>query len=321
MHSALLSPLTALISSSDTVEMRMNQPFSAVVDRRGVGKQAVRAEALSLGRLERIARSLANGRGVSFDGECNNRLSCILPGGHRFELMVGPSVGTGLSLAVRCKHPFTPTWAEWGLAEDLQAFLMAAVQCEANLVVSGATNTGKTTLLNMLLATLPEGKRVVAMEDTPELHLSRFSDGLSLLAARSKDGVPGMASWAELYDHAMRITPDHIIFGEISTSNAEAALAVMNAGNKGFMCTIHASSPEQVIHRKFEQNLSWSGKTFTNTSEYLKDCLDLVVQIERRENGWRYISNVFDVPNSATIFVNGELNQEALNRARERLAC
>ena len=321
MHSALLSPLSALVSSSDTVEVRMNQPFTAVVDRRGVGKQAVAANDLSLARLERIARSLANGRGVTFDGECNNRLSCVLPGGHRFELLVGPSVGTGLSLAIRCKHPFTPTWAEWGCSEEVQAFLIAAVKSEANLVVSGATNTGKTTLLNMLLSALPEGKRVVAMEDTPELHLTRFSDGLSLLASRNKDGVPGMASWDELYDHAMRITPDHIIFGEISTSNAEAALGVMNAGNKGFMCTIHASSPEQVIFRKFEQNLSWSGKTFTNTHAYLQDRLDLVVQIERRENGWRTISNVFDVPNSAAIFENGTINQGALKRAKARLQC
>ena len=130
-----------------------------------------------------------------------------------------------------------------------------------------------------------------------------------------------MASWDGLYDHAMRITPDHIIFGEISTSNAEAALAVMNAGNKGFMCTIHASSPEQVIYRKFAQNLSWSGKHLPDTPEYLKDCLDLVVQIERTANGWRQITNVFDVPSNTPIFKGGTINHEAFTRAKERLSC
>src|SRR3546814_10782585 len=64
-----------------------------------------------------------------------------------------------------------------------------------------------------------------------------------------------MLDWRQLYDHLMRATPDRPIFGEISTQNAFAALAVLNAGMTGFMCSIHADSPEQAINRKFDQNI------------------------------------------------------------------
>ena len=102
-----------------------------------------------------------------------------------------------------------------------------------SIVVSGSTNTGKTTLMNMLLAGLPDDRRVIAVEDTPELHLDRFWDGVGLLAAREASPGSGMVGWRQLYDHVVRITPDHVVFGEISTLNAFAALAALNSGVTG----------------------------------------------------------------------------------------
>src|SRR3546814_1482867 len=76
---------------------------------------------------------------------------------------------------------------------------------------------------------------------------------------RISDWSSDVCSSDLLYDHLMRATPDRPIFGEISTQNAFAALAVLNAGMTGFMCSIHADSPEQAINRKFDQNIAWSG--------------------------------------------------------------
>ncbi|WP_413208343.1 ATPase, T2SS/T4P/T4SS family, partial [Rhodospirillum sp. A1_3_36] len=221
----LLAPLTPYYADPGTVEIRMNRPHQVITERRGEGKRAHHDDHLNRATIERIARSLGNASGTAFDGEEYVKLSTVLPGGHRFECLVGASVQSGLSLAIRCKHPFTPSWEQWGTSHALRDYLTAAVARDANLIVSGATNTGKTTLLNMLLATLPDSRRVVALEDTPELQIGRFWDGNGLLAAREANTATGMVSWRELYDHLMRITPDHIVFGEISTQNAFAALA------------------------------------------------------------------------------------------------
>src|SRR3546814_11928638 len=86
-----------------------------------------------------------------FRSDDSPKLSCILPDGHRFECLVGPSVQTGVSLAIRCKHPFTPSWEQIGVSPVIRDYLKDAVDRDLNIIVSGATNTGKTTLLNMML--------------------------------------------------------------------------------------------------------------------------------------------------------------------------
>ncbi|MBB6212510.1 ATPase, T2SS/T4P/T4SS family, partial [Novispirillum itersonii] len=267
----LLAPLSRYYSDPATVEIRMSRPGAVVIDRRGEKKHLIEDPALNRGLLEKMASVLGNRAGVSFDGVKNVKLSCVLPEGHRFELLVGTSVQTDLSLAIRCKHPFTPTWQQLGVSDALRDYLLGKITEGANLIVSGATNTGKTTLLNLMLAEIPDHRRVVACEDTPELHIRRFWDGVGLLAAREEGTGSGMVTWRELYDHMMRITPDNILFGEISTQNAFAALAALNSGVTGFMCTIHAESPEQVIHRKFVQNISWAGGDMADIPEFLAD--------------------------------------------------
>lgn len=302
----ILAPLAAYYDDTNTVEVRMSRPHQVVTERRGEGKRLVHDPALNRAVIERIARSLGNNNGTAFDGEEHVKLSCVLPGGHRFECLVGSSVQTGLSLAIRCKHPFTPSWDQWGASDRVRDYLTDAVAREANIIVSGATNTGKTTLLNMLLATIREDRRVVALEDTPELQLGRFWDGVGLIAAREAGTGAGMVDWRQLYDHLMRITPDHILMGEISTQNAFAALAALNSGVTGFMCTIHAESPEQVIHRKFDQNISWSGATMPNVPEFLCDLVDVVVQIKRCTDGYRHISDIWEVRNNLYVIKDGK---------------
>src|SRR3546814_20623804 len=90
----------------------MVRPGVVTADRRGVGKRQEEAPSLTLAELETICKGLANYRGLKFDPDEHPKLSCILPDGHRFECLVGPSVQTGVSLAIRCKHPFTPSRSE-----------------------------------------------------------------------------------------------------------------------------------------------------------------------------------------------------------------
>jgi pilus assembly protein CpaF len=306
LASRLLKPLSVFIESPDTVEVRMVRAEQVIIERRFEEKIAVEADGLVLGVLETICQALANRHGLKFDPDEMPKLSCVLPGGHRFECLLGSSVRSGLSLAIRCKHPFIPTWAQLGVSEAMRRYLLAAVRDERNMIISGATNTGKTTLLNMLLGSLPEERRVIAVEDTPELDIDKFWDGVGLIAARESNASDGLLDWRQLYDHLMRVTPDHIIFGEISTLNAFAALAALNSGVTGFMCTIHAESPHQAIHRKFDQNIAWAGDVMPRVPEFLTDLIDVVVQIKRTPDGFRRITDIFEPGRDRFILRDGK---------------
>jgi len=310
--STILRPLASFYDDPATIEMRITRPAQVILDRRGVGKTILPAPDLTLARIEDICRSLANHAGLRFDPETAPKLSCVIPEArHRFEALLGASVQTGVSLAIRCKHPFTPSWEQIGASPAVVAYLETAMLAEANIIVSGATNTGKTTLLNKLLGFLPDHRRVVVAEDAPELAIDRFWDGVGLLAAREAGGSTGMIDWRQLYDHQMRATPDHVIFGEISTQNAFAALGALNSGITGFMCSIHAESPHQVLNRKFEQNIAWAGQSMPRISEFLAELVDVIVQIKRDRDGYRRITDIYEPRAGRWVMKDGTLSERS----------
>ncbi|WP_020593243.1 CpaF/VirB11 family protein, partial [Kiloniella laminariae] len=290
----VLEPLSTYFDDTTVIEMRMSRPGEIITDVRGKGLVATSDPVLTQHLIEEICWSLANQAGLNFDPDSNPKLSTTLQQGHRFECLVGPSVRSGLSLAIRCKHPFDPSWEDIGISGSLQEYIENIIAVEKNIIISGATNTGKTTFLNKLLTLLPNDRRVVSVEDTPELHMEPFWNGTSLLAARDEGSSAGLLSYRQIYDHLVRITPDHIIFGEISTGNAFAALGALNSGVTGFVCTIHAESPKQAINRKFEQNIAWSGQDMPRVSEFMAEMVGAVIQIKRDHQGWRRITDIWE---------------------------
>lgn len=288
---AVLAPLAIHYDPPEVIEVRMSRSRTLTIEVRGQGKVEITDTALGIGYLEHLCKTLANYSGLAFDPDRAPTLSCILPGGHRFECAVGSSVQSGLSLAIRVKHPFQARPRDFGLDAAMTDLLLASVANGQHLVISGGTNTGKTTFLNMLLQSLPEETRIVCAEDAPEIDIGKFTDSVGLIAARSGH-VPGMLEWPQLNDHINRITPDRVIFGEISVRNAMSALSALNSGISGFMCTIHAASPEMAINRKFDQNLDMAGHQMKQLGEFLTDLVDLVIQIERLD-GTRKVSAVY----------------------------
>ncbi len=307
--SIILRPLARFYDDPATVEMRMTRPRQVVVERRGEGKKINEAPELTLARVEDICKALGNFTEVAtFDPATSPKLSCVIPEvRHRFECLVGASVQSGISLAIRCKHPFTPTWEQVGVSPAVVEYLKEAILGDRNMIVAGATNTGKTTLLNKLLAFLPDDRRVVAVEDTPELNIDRFWDGTGLIAAREVTASSNLVDWRQLYDHQMRITPDNVIFGEISTQNAFAALGALNSGVTGFLCTIHAESPQQVLNRKFVQNVSWAGQDMRDIPEFLRELVDVIVQIKRDTRGFRRITDIYEPRTDRWVMKDGAM--------------
>lgn len=301
----IIAPLANYYNDSKVVEIRMQKPQQVIVDARNHDLMLIDDEKLTLDQIERICTNFSNLHGGQYHADKMPQLSCILPGGHRFECVTGNSTRGKVSLAIRVKSHYMPEWSEIGLCQQAQDYLQQAVINNSNIIVSGATNTGKTTLLNKILAYLPDDRRVVSIEDTPELDMGRFWNGTSLLASRDGTDGNGMLSYRQLSDHCKRITPDHIIFGEISITNSFAVLDALNSGVTGIMFTIHAESPHQAINRKFTMNIAWAGHEMQDVPEYLRELIDVVVQIKRNNDGMRRITDIYEVKNDKYILQNG----------------
>jgi len=301
-----LKPLWQYINRKTTVEVFVNEPCRVIVDERGGGKQFYDDSHLTIGYFKKLMSALSNNAGLQFTPD-HPSLSTTLPFKHRFQGVVGPSLPQEISVAIRCKHPFKALYEDFGLSGRPLEYLLDLVRQERTIVIAGSTNTGKTTLLNLLLKEANRERRIITMEDTEELDTDHFKDRVTLLAARDENNAaPGKLSYRQLYDHCMRASPQLIVFGEISTQNAFAALGLLNTGHRGMIMTIHADTPEQVIRRKFTQNVAWSGRErMDDIPEYLRDMVDLVVQIKRRSDGMRVVTDMWEPANDNWILKNG----------------
>src|SRR5262245_47430256 len=127
-------------------------------------------------------------------------------------------------------------------------FLSAAVRVRANVVVSGGTGTGKTTLLNLLSAYIPSQERIVTIEDPAELQI-KHEDWVSLETRPPNIEGRGQVIQRDLVKNALRMRPDRIIVGECRGEEAFDMLQAMNTGHDGSLTTVHANSPRDAISR------------------------------------------------------------------------
>ncbi|KZL16507.1 ATPase, T2SS/T4P/T4SS family [Pseudovibrio ascidiaceicola] len=302
----LMEPLSQIYHDPNVVELRQTRPETFVLEHRKADLQQLDAPGIGFTQVRRICQALANYNGLKFSEGTHPKLSVSLPERHRFECLIGPSTLTGLSMAVRCKHPYEVKFEDMGLRQKMIDYISEAMHKRWNIAISGSTNTGKTTLLNKLLGLLPVDERVVSCEDTPELEIERFWNGSALFASREASQGAGLQTWPQLFDHKMRISPDRIIFSEISVQNAYSALNVLNTGAKGWMCTIHADRAEMVVDR-FQSNIDLSGGVATPIRGYFNSLVDVVFHITRFERGVRQITDIYEVKNERYILKDGKL--------------
>ena len=190
--SAILAPLAAHYESPEVIELRMSQTQGVMLEYRDGRKESLEDTRLTLGAIEHICKALGNYYQLGFDADHSPNFSCVLPGGHCLEYLVGSSVQGGLSLAIRIKRPYQAGPDDFGLDGECAGLIFDRVREGRHIFISGGINTGKTTFLNMLLQSLPASTRVIAAEDTPEVNIGKFHpDCVGLIAARSAD-VAGM---------------------------------------------------------------------------------------------------------------------------------
>jgi type IV secretory pathway ATPase VirB11/archaellum biosynthesis ATPase len=183
--------------------------------------------------------------------------------------------------------------------------LVAAVEKGEAVLISGATSTGKTTFLNALIDFIPHDRRVITVEDTREVVVPQANHVHFVVSRTSGANAVG---YSHILDTIVRMTPDVIVCGEISVTNAKSIYRLMTTGHSNFMATIHADSPEMAL-RAFWQNLTQTDPELDAQAaiEILSKAFGRIVQIDR-SSGKRVITAV-DAPN----IVEKVLQSEAKN--------
>jgi pilus assembly protein CpaF len=204
------------------------------------------------------------------------------------------------------------------LTEQLAEVLRAAVQARLNILVSGGTGAGKTTMLNILSNYIPASERIVTIEDSAELQLQQ--DHVVRLETRPAniEGAGAVAA-RDLVRNALRMRPDRIVVGEVRGAEVLDMLQAMNTGHDGSMSTVHANSTRDALSR-IETMTLMSGLSLPMRAmrDYISSALDVVIQLARLSDGTRRLVRVTevvgmeeDVITTQDIFV---FEQEGLDR-------
>jgi pilus assembly protein CpaF len=222
-----------------------------------------------------------------------------LPDGSRVNIVIPPISLIGPVVTIR-KFYRTPLTVEdlirlGSATPEVMEFLKACVQARINIVVSGGTGSGKTTLLNILSGFIPEGERIVTIENAAELQL-RQEHVVTLETRPPNIEGRGEITMRDLVINALRMRPDRIIVGECRGGEAFDMLQAMNTGHEGSMTTIHANTPRDALAR-LENMVLMAGTDLPHRAirEQISMAIDLIVQTARLRDGSRRILSITEI--------------------------
>lgn len=290
-----LRPIAHLIEDPDISEIMVNGSSRIFVERDGIVREVIGA-ALDERNLRVAVKNIARTLGDDVSEE-KPILDSRLPDGSRVAAILPPCSLGGTTLTIRKFQSrfFTVdelvrigTMTTEGLAR-----VKTAIARNQNILISGGTSTGKTTLLNALAGLLPPEDRVVLIEDTAELQIDR-PNLVRFEARREQPSLPAVTI-RDLLRATLRHRPDRIIVGEVRGGEAFDLLQALNTGHAGSLSTIHASSAEQALAR-IASCVVQSGidLPYQAVRHQIADAIDLVLHLERRR-GKRIVEEILAV--------------------------
>jgi pilus assembly protein CpaF len=275
-----LGPLEPLLKEPMVSDILVNGPKQVYIERQG-RLEKTRVTFKDDAHLMRVIQRIGANVGRRID-ESSPMLDARLADGSRVNAIIPPLALDGPSVSIR-RFGTIPI--------DMQS----CVQCKINVLISGGTGTGKTTLLNALSKWIPEGERVVTIEDAAELQLQR--EHVVRLETRPPNiEGKGQIIQRDLVRNSLRMRPDRIVVGEVRGEEALDMLQAMNTGHEGSMTTIHANSPRDAL-RRLENMVSMAGMSIPVKAirEQISSALDILVQIGRLVGGRRKIVSVAEI--------------------------
>ncbi len=292
-----LGPLEPLLKDETVSDILVNTPYTVFVERAGILEETnVRfKDDEHLARIiDRIV--VAVGRRVD---ESTPLVDARLPDGSRVNVAIPPIALDGALVSIRkfAKIPYDlgRLVANGSMPAELASVLEGVVACRLNLLISGGTGTGKTTLLNAVSHHIGARERIVTIEDAAELQLQQKHVCRLETRPNSIEGR-GEITQRDLVKNALRMRPDRIILGEVRGGEAFDMLQAMNTGHDGSITTVHANTPRDALSR-IEQMVGMSNLDVPAKSirAQIASALDVVVQIKRFADGTRRVISLQEI--------------------------
>jgi pilus assembly protein CpaF len=292
-----LGPIEQFLNDASVNEVMVNGSDNIYVERAGVIEQTT-VRFMSEEHLRRVIERIVASVGRRID-EASPMVDARLADGSRVNVIVPPLSLDGSILTIRkfAKDPFqVHHLVDMGtITGDVASVLSATVEGGMNILVSGGTGTGKTTLLNVLSSFVPSDERIVTIEDAVELQLHQ--DHVIRLESRPPNiEGHGQITIRDLVRNALRMRPDRIIVGEVRGAEALDMLQAMNTGHDGSLSTVHSNSPRDALAR-LETMVLMAGFDLPTRAirEQIASALNLIVHVDRFRDGSRRVSHVTEV--------------------------
>jgi len=312
-----LLPIKQILDRDGVNEVSINRPFEAWVELKG---DMMREELpnFDMEHLKSLGRLIAQSTEQRLSEE-EPLLSATLPNGYRIQIVFPPACEQG-SVVMSIRKPSSLQWTledydkmgmfdstsvgevedknELVLAKLLQLgrikdFLERAVIYKKNIIISGGTSTGKTTFTNAVIRSIPHEERLITVEDAREINLSSHANRVHLLASKGGQGR-AKTTTQDLIEACLRLRPERIIVGELRGSEAFSFLRAINTGHPGSISTLHADTPKMAIEQlKMMVMQAGLGMTPGEITSYIKNVVDIIVQLKRGGKGRRYISEIY----------------------------
>ncbi len=290
-------PLDSPLSDPTITEIMCNSYDDIWIEREGLVEQSDLSFA-DEEQYHQVIQKIVTGVGRRVD-ESSPMVDARLPDGSRVNAIVPPLALRGAVLTIR-KFSDTPYTAKdlvnFGtFSIDFVHLMDACVRGKLNILVSGGTGTGKTTLLNVLSSFIPERERILTIEDAAELKLQQIHV-VSLEARPANAEGKGEVRIRELVRNALRMRPDRIVVGEVRGAEALDMLQAMNTGHEGSLTTVHANTPRDALSR-LETMVLMAGFDLPVRAirEQVASALNVIVQLERQTDGSRKVTSVQEI--------------------------
>ncbi len=292
-----LGPLEALLEDETITDIMVNGPERTFVERRGkVSLANIRFRDAT--HLANICQRIAAAVGRRVD-EASPMVDARLKDGSRVNIVFPPLALDGPYVSIRKFGRRSIDFAKLieyrALTAPVARVLEIAAQARLNVIISGGTGSGKTTLMNAMSRTIDAGERIVTVEDAAELqlqqpHVVRLETRPASLEGR------GEITQRDLVRNALRMRPDRIIIGEVRSGEAFDMLQAMNTGHDGSMSTIHANTTRDALVR-IENMVQMGNMGLPSRAirTQIAGAIDLIVQVERHRDGGRRITQVTEV--------------------------
>jgi pilus assembly protein CpaF len=292
-----LGPLEELLADPAISDIMVNGPDQTFVERKGkleIAQIQFRDEE----HLFQIAQRIVNKVGRRVD-QTTPLADARLQDGSRVNVIIPPLSlrGTAISIRKFSEKPITLDMMKGfgSMSEKMATVLKIAGASRMNVIISGGTGSGKTTMLNALSKMIDPGERVITIEDAAELRLQQ-PHWLPLETRPANLEGQGAITIRDLVINALRMRPDRIILGEIRGSECFDLLAAMNTGHDGSMATLHSNSPRECLARMENMVMMSDIKIPKEAiSRQIADSVDIIVQVKRLRDGSRRTTNITEV--------------------------